>query len=333
MAAGVGLGVVTLMVDTLLSMGAAGKAAGLPVRWNLKDQTIFPQWELDVLRAIRQIAPVGFLTSKRPSKPEVKPEAGAKRSKSAEADAEALLRKVQDQWDLLNMKVYEELECRVELCEADVNTVRARFGDMAKEPNRVYDGVKFYAWIVSHRNISLESTQLKLENEIKDLYIGPSATVEDITTALMKIETDWPKVRRLEQTTMAAVKHALAMFDHAHPHNSYVVALQAQLDIGGKGWESFNAFRRQLIEYFKLGALRDKTRQLHTCAPEQPAGRARVAGRSSAGICSMGAQNAVGTRAAVCISAHVGMRTRHCHKPMSRRTSSVLRHTNAARSQ
>ena len=148
------------MVDTVLSLGSAGKSTG-PYRWNLKSQERFPQWELDTRRALRGIAPVGFLSSKRPTAPDVKPEPGVKQpSVTGGSAAETLLRKVQAEWDMINMKVYETLEERVELCEADVNTVRGRFGDMAAAPYRMYDGVAFWAWILTHRNIALESTQL-----------------------------------------------------------------------------------------------------------------------------------------------------------------------------
>ena len=46
---------------------------------------------------------------------------------------------------------------------------------------------------------------------------------------------------------MVAVKHAMSLFDEAHPHNLYVVSLMAQLDTGAKGWPSFMAFRKQIV--------------------------------------------------------------------------------------
>ena len=57
---------------------------------------------------------------------------------------------------------------------------------------------------------------------------------------------------------MAPIKHALAMFDQSHPHSNYVTVLQAQLDIGAKGWSSFGAFRAQLVEHFSVAVERDK---------------------------------------------------------------------------
>ena len=51
---------------------------------------------------------------------------------------------------------------------------------------------------------------------------------------------------------MVVVKHAMSLFDEAHPHNLYVVSLMAQLDTGAKGWPSFMAFREQLVEHFAV---------------------------------------------------------------------------------
>ena len=44
------------MVASVLSLASDTKTS--VNRWDLKDQTQFPQWELDTLRAIRQVAPM-----------------------------------------------------------------------------------------------------------------------------------------------------------------------------------------------------------------------------------------------------------------------------------
>ena len=179
------------MVDTVLNMGSTGRSGPTTInRWDLKAQDQFPQWELDTRRAIRTVAPPGFLKSSRPAAKTVKPDAGVKRSKAKQDEADAILRKVQEQWDLINLKVYEIIKERVALCEADVNTVRGMFGDLAKAPYRAYDGVNFWKWINGHRNISMESTQLQLDKRIKDLWVGPTASAEDVATTLLLIETD-----------------------------------------------------------------------------------------------------------------------------------------------
>ena len=138
------------MVDTVLSMGAVNKQAG-PIRWDLKTMKAFPQWELDTRRAIRAVAVTGFLESKRPSQPEVQQAPGFKRQNTpGQQDAKTVLLKVQEEWDQMNMKIYEILEERVLLCEADVNIVRGRFGDLASAPNTPYNGIEFFKWICSH---------------------------------------------------------------------------------------------------------------------------------------------------------------------------------------
>ena len=158
--------------------------------------------------------------------------------------------------DQVNFKVYEILEERVLLREADVNTVRVLYGK--SHPTRAFQGVEFYKWIVKHRNIAEESTQLKMEHDLRTLRVTPEDGPEQIEDKLITIETDWPKVKNFEKTPRAAIKHALAMFDHAHPHSQYVVALQAQMDIGAKGWDTFGAFRMQLVEHFRVGYQRNE---------------------------------------------------------------------------
>ena len=69
---------------------------------------------------------------------------------------------------------------------------------------------------------------MALEKSLRDLSVGPAATVADVKNALRLIETEWPKVVRFKQTPMmAAIKHALAMFEQSHPNSQYVTALQA----------------------------------------------------------------------------------------------------------
>ena len=106
--------------------------------------------------------------------------------------------------------------------------------------------------------------QLDIKRRIDNLRIELSANVDTIEAALRTIETDWPKVKVLEQTALAAIKHALQMFDLAHPYSAYILALQAQLDIGAKVWPSFGAFRTPLVEHFRVGEARNATRQLHS---------------------------------------------------------------------
>ena len=98
-AVGVGYGSTTIMVDTVLSMGAVNKQSG-PIRWDLKSMNNFPQWEFDTRRAIRAVAVPGFLESKRPSQPELQQAPGSKRQNtSGQQDTKTVLLKVQEEWD------------------------------------------------------------------------------------------------------------------------------------------------------------------------------------------------------------------------------------------
>ena len=103
------------MVDTVLKLTSDNRSG--VNRWDLKNQDAFPQWELDTLREIRKVAPPTFLDSTRPKIEDVNVEMGSKRQNTDANQAETLLRKLQEQWDSINQKVYEVLEERVLLCE------------------------------------------------------------------------------------------------------------------------------------------------------------------------------------------------------------------------
>ena len=262
-------------------MVAASTEAGLRLgdskpgvnRWNLKTMTLFPQWELDTLRAFRQFdINHEFLSSTRPVYTDMDPpQPGVKREKTGAKPQEELFRKILEKWDEKNKLVYEMLEDRIHFdSEADLITVRHQFGDLATDHK--FKGTQFWAWIQSHRNDAKESTQLALEKKIKSIHIGANATVDEVDAALSTIQADWPKCRLLEQTAIAAIKHSLRVFDHAHPQHGYIRALQAQIATAQKAWTNYGAFRAQLVEHFAVEAEHDQARQFHTSMPAFPNG-------------------------------------------------------------
>ena len=114
----------------------------LILRWDLKDKTQFPQWEMGTLCALRQVMPWGFLDSTRPTKAELESVAGVKRTASKALQQDATLRKLQEQWDTINIAVYETIEERLDLAESDVLTVRFLFGDKAPTQADALHGIK-----------------------------------------------------------------------------------------------------------------------------------------------------------------------------------------------
>ena len=215
--------------------------------------------------------PAGFLSSTRPVQADAQAAtAGVKRGKrDMDSKQDATLLKLQALWDDTNNKVYEELEERLVLTESDVRTVRTLFGDSATVP---FNGVKLWQWILSKRNIDKPSVQLRLQKDIESRRIPAEASAADVVDALDFIETNWQKVKKLDQTALAAIKHALQMFDGGHPQFMYVMAMQAQLDCTGGGWSSFGAFKTQLVEHINMCQEQRELQQLRTGMATAPQG-------------------------------------------------------------
>ena len=85
------------MVAALDSDTLSPPGKNLILRWDLKNKTQFPQWEMSTLRALRQVMPRLFLDSTRPTKAELESVAGVKRTASQALQQDATLRKLQDQ--------------------------------------------------------------------------------------------------------------------------------------------------------------------------------------------------------------------------------------------
>ena len=175
------------MVDTV-GLGLSGSTTSRPIvststRWNLKDDTIYPQWHRDLCRILRHATSSTFLLSSRPALDTIiERQSAARMTRQAPTTSLAQAQQILEEWDAHNAKVYDIVDASVTLTEAQMLEVEAKFGDGGR-------GLEYLDWVRAHSNSDKQSAQLRYQKSLDELMIAPTATAAEINTVFEIIET------------------------------------------------------------------------------------------------------------------------------------------------
>ena len=105
-----------------------GAAPATTTRWDLKDDSLFPQWKVDLDRLIRAETSELFIESSRPTIANLmETDQGDRSSRSTAAstlkDAKAAL----EQWDAWNARVFDIVKGSVTLSKEEINEYQSLF--------------------------------------------------------------------------------------------------------------------------------------------------------------------------------------------------------------
>ena len=236
------------MVTTSESDTRSRAMLGTPTRWDLTAMDVYPQWASDIERAVRRATSKAYMTGERPTLDAMALiSLGKTRAASVAQNADTLadLSRLQDQYDEYNQTEYDIVMASISLSNAQLMHVLTKFKPMG-------DGKSLSIWVHSHYQEDKESSQLKLENELKQIRhdkLAVDCSSSQAKAVFERIELIYPKIKANANASLKdLVLLALDLFPHAHHEHSLISTLKTEVDLRGPPWESFELFKSYLIE-------------------------------------------------------------------------------------